>query len=61
MGENDIEIVCVNCRNTFVFSVGEQKFYEEHKFPNPKRCKTCRQIKKNTAETTKVETESKTE
>ena len=40
--EENIIITCQDCGNTFVFSVNEQKFYEEHGYVPPKRCKFCR-------------------
>ena len=39
----DIEITCVGCGKTFVFTIGEQEFFAEMKFENaPRRCKPCR-------------------
>lgn len=52
MEYNDKEIVCVNkdkdknCDGVFVFEVGEQVFYEEHGYTEPKRCPSCRAKKK---------------
>ncbi len=44
----DITLVCRDCGEEFVFTVGEQKFYEEKGFLNkPKCCKACRDKKKN--------------
>jgi len=41
-------IVCQDCGKDFVFTVGEQEFYKEKGFDNePKRCKECRDRKKN--------------
>lgn len=38
---------CVDCRCQFIFTVGEQKFFEEKGFTDPpKRCKPCRDIRK---------------
>lgn len=42
----DVDIICANCKQEFVFTVGEQEFYEEHNFTPPKRCKPCRDKKK---------------
>ncbi len=39
----DKTIKCVDCGNEFVFTEGEQAFYEEKGFHEPKRCKECRQ------------------
>ena len=43
----DETIECVDCHETFVFTVKEQEFYAEKGFENkPKRCAACRAIKK---------------
>jgi len=48
MEKSDITIPCKDCGEDFVFTVGEQEFYEEKGFTNqPVRCKTCRDQKKN--------------
>jgi len=41
-------ITCKDCGKQFVFSVREQRFYEEKGFVAPVRCKDCRSAKKNT-------------
>ena len=43
----DILIKCVECKEEFNFSVGEQEFYKERDYSNPKRCKSCRDKKRN--------------
>ena len=44
----DRELVCKDCGQTFVFTVGEQEFYAEKGFENePTRCKDCRVAKKH--------------
>ena len=44
----DKTLTCVDCGNEFVFTAGEQEFYKEKGFDNdPKRCKDCRDKKKN--------------
>lgn len=35
-------IVCVECGKEFLFTEGEQRFYAEKGFDEPKRCKDCR-------------------
>ncbi len=48
MEKKDKTIVCKDCGKEFVFTVGEQEFYEEKGFTNePSRCKECRANKKN--------------
>lgn len=42
----DKKIVCRNCGTEFIFTVGEQKFYEEKGFAEPVRCKECRNKRK---------------
>lgn len=47
MEKQDKTIVCKDCGKEFVFTVGEQEFYEEKGFTNaPVRCKECRIAKK---------------
>lgn len=43
----DREIVCVDCGERFVFSAGEQAFYQEKGYNDPKRCKACRMRRRN--------------
>lgn len=44
----DKELTCKDCGETFIFTVGEQEFYNEKGFTNePQRCKPCRDKKKN--------------
>ena len=43
----DKVLICQDCNQEFVFTVGEQEFYKEKGFENePKRCKDCRDKKK---------------
>ena len=43
----DKTLKCVDCGEDFIFTAGEQEFYQEKGFQNePKRCKTCRDAKK---------------
>lgn len=37
---------CQDCKKEFVFTVNDQKFYEEKGFQEPKRCKSCRDARK---------------
>lgn len=44
----DKTLVCKDCGKEFIFTAGEQAFYEEHGFQNqPQRCKPCRDARKN--------------
>ncbi len=39
----DREVRCLDCGAMFVFSAGEQRFFEEKGFTNvPKRCRQCK-------------------
>jgi DnaJ-class molecular chaperone len=43
----DKEIECLQCGNSFTWTAGEQKFYEEKGLDNqPKTCPTCRDNRK---------------
>lgn len=46
----DITIKCCDCGKKFLFTTGEQSFYESHQLHMPKRCKACRQIHKKIEE-----------
>ncbi len=46
MESEDRKIKCIDCFDDFIFSAGEQKFYMEKGFSEPKRCKACRAKKK---------------
>jgi len=40
-------IQCVDCRTSFIFSAGEQEFFNTKGFTNePKRCPECRRANK---------------
>ena len=40
------KIVCQDCGKEFEFTVREQEFYQEKGFSEPKRCKECREKRK---------------
>jgi CxxC-x17-CxxC domain-containing protein len=43
----DRSITCLDCKNEFVFTAGEQEFYERKGFrETPKRCRPCREARK---------------
>jgi hypothetical protein len=43
----DKNLVCKDCGTSFVFTEGEQAFYQEKGFTNePQRCPDCRRAKK---------------
>ena len=44
MSFRDRILQCVDCRETFVFTAGEQLFFNDKQFKNePKRCKPCKE------------------
>lgn len=43
---NDKILECADCGNEFIFTEGEQAFYKEKGFADPKRCKSCRDARK---------------
>jgi len=42
----DKSVKCVDCNEEFTFTAGEQEFYNERGYTEPKRCKPCRDAKK---------------
>jgi CxxC-x17-CxxC domain-containing protein len=48
MDFQDRTLQCLDCKNDFVFTAGEQSFYERKGFREiPKRCKPCRDARKS--------------
>lgn len=43
----DKTLQCQQCRRPFQFEAGEQVFFREKGFTEPKRCPTCRKQKKS--------------
>lgn len=42
----DISLTCIDCRQTFVWTAGEQQFFHQKQLSNsPKRCKPCKKAK----------------
>jgi CxxC-x17-CxxC domain-containing protein len=55
----DKVLKCVDCGGDFVFTAGEQLFFQQQQFRNdPKRCKPCKV--KRSAGTTKLRPETRT-
>jgi CxxC-x17-CxxC domain-containing protein len=47
MDYQDRPLQCVDCKQEFIFTAGEQEFYERKGFREvPKRCKPCREARK---------------
>jgi hypothetical protein len=42
----DQTLTCVDCQTQFQFTERDQEFFAEKGFTPPKRCKPCRDIKK---------------
>jgi CxxC-x17-CxxC domain-containing protein len=42
----DRTVACNDCGSTFIFTAGEQAFYQERGFSDPKRCPDCRAARK---------------
>ncbi|MCL5102929.1 MAG: zinc-ribbon domain-containing protein [Armatimonadetes bacterium] len=43
----DKEITCKDCGQKFVFTAGEQEFFQSRGFSEPIRCKPCRDVRKS--------------
>jgi hypothetical protein len=46
MAMPDKQLTCVDCGNQFAFTDRDQAFFAQKAFADPKRCKVCRDIKK---------------
>lgn len=53
--KHDKIIVCRNCQKEFIFSVGEQNFYEEKGLAAPVRCKECKAKRKEQQENSQIQ------
>ena len=42
----DKTLTCADCGQEFAFSASEQQFYAERQFSEPRRCPSCRAIRK---------------
>lgn len=43
----DLQLTCSDCGQEFTFTSEDQAFFQERGYTAPKRCKPCRQAKKN--------------
>lgn len=43
----DLQLTCSDCGQEFTFTSADQAFYQERGYSAPKRCKNCRQSRKN--------------
>lgn len=39
-------LTCTDCKTEFLFTAGEQRFFAEKGFTEPRRCKPCREARK---------------
>lgn len=39
-------VICKECGNYFIIDIGEQKFYASKELQEPKRCLSCRVLRK---------------
>ena len=39
---------CCDCEQSFVFTAGEQTYFLSKELSDPKRCKPCRELRKQT-------------
>jgi Probable zinc-ribbon domain len=44
---DDQQLTCADCNQEFVWSAKDQEFFAEKGFQQPKRCRDCRQAKKD--------------
>jgi CxxC-x17-CxxC domain-containing protein len=42
----DRTLTCVDCHQEFAFTASEQQFYADRQFSEPRRCPSCRAIRK---------------
>lgn len=42
----DRTLRCIECLGWFTFEAGEQRYYAERQFVDPRRCAPCREAKK---------------
>ncbi len=42
----DKTLICADCNQEFNFSASEQQFYADRQFSEPRRCSTCRAVRK---------------
>ena len=47
----DIFLTCVDCRTPFLWDVGEQQFFAARGFVEPRRCRPCREARRERFET----------
>jgi len=48
----DIEIRCIDCGKSFIFTEGEQEYFKKRELYPPKRCYFCRKKRKEKKDAT---------
>ena len=43
----DKTLWCVDCQRRFLFTSGEQKYFQDRGLTEPKRCLGCRQVRRD--------------
>lgn len=46
----DQNLICVDCKGSFIHAERDQAFYAQKGFTTPKRCRPCRDAKKASRE-----------
>lgn len=46
----DKKMICIDCDKPFTWTTGEQAFFADRNFTEPKRCKSCREKKRENRE-----------
>ena len=46
MVTEDRTLACVECGESFVFSLDDQRYHQEKDYSDPKRCPSCRQARR---------------
>ncbi len=46
MFTTDKTLTCADCGQEFLFSASEQQFYADRQFSEPRRCASCRAVRK---------------
>ena len=42
----DKSLTCIECREGFLFTAGEQAYFESKRLSQPKRCPECRRLRR---------------
>jgi len=42
----DLNLICCDCGKAFTWAAGEQAYFESKELSQPKRCKACRELRR---------------